>query len=150
MISSCFCLILTIGCAENPLNELSPPDKLVLYSIDGYVERDAMPEGQELLHGFAVLGKKEIGDAALRQSFVDKLSRCIDDSGGELASCFWPRHALRISRNGKTEDYVICFKCLQVYRYQGNKKETLPITRSAVEFFDQQIEQADLPKAQKQ
>ena len=35
------------------------------------------------------------------------------------AGCFRPRHGIRVTLDGKTSDFVICFECWQVKVYEG-------------------------------
>ena len=52
----------------------------------------------EIIHGYRILGRAMVTDAAARRRLVDALFGAIDGSNGPTPSCFNPRHALRATR----------------------------------------------------
>src|SRR5438477_13107404 len=78
------------------------PERFVLYSIDGtdYAPGKA-PKADETIAGYPVMGKVEIKDAAKRQEIVTALKDGIAQSDGNVAKCFWPRHAIELVEKGK-------------------------------------------------
>jgi len=114
----------------------SIPESLILYSLDGNdrvtTDDATTSEGsttKELFHGFTVLGKLEITDSDKRVEVMRSLLRAIERSDGKVASCFWPRHGIRVVENSKTIDYVICFQCLRLEIHEDGNESTKPVTR---------------------
>lgn len=88
-------------------------------------------------HGFQILGKTTVKDAQTRKKLVAALKKGIADSNGDVALCFNPRHGIRFTHDGNTIDLVICYECLSVYVYVGDKKEgEIPTTDSPQDTFN--------------
>jgi hypothetical protein len=91
------------------------PDDVILFSIDGKAMREpeefGKPSDRELLYECPVLGRTAVTDPALRRQVVAAVRRDIGAAQGEQASCFVPRHVLRVTKGGRTVDLVICFEC---------------------------------------
>jgi hypothetical protein len=132
--------------ARGPIARLGPPDKLVLDSIEGAESLDgAKPEG-ETFHGYAVLGKLVVRDPQARDEILAAIQDGVSD-GDKLASCFVPRHGLRVTKNGRTVDFAVCFECYQVRMYGDGEPQTLAITRDAKKVFDGHLTSAGIPLA---
>src|SRR5689334_1966387 len=72
------------------------PDQLTLYSIDGRdPDRRQHLGSNEDYHGYPVLGKLEVADAAQRRQIMRALNEGITGSNGTSNKCFWPRHGIR-------------------------------------------------------
>ena len=84
-----------------------PPDEL-----------DAPAPPQDGFHGYRILGRVPIADAAIRQALNTSLQ---DAVGASPAACFDPRHGIRVTRNGEATDLVICFECHRVQVWRGEK-----------------------------
>lgn len=52
------------------------------------------------------------------------------------AQCFNPRHGIRVMRNGKQDDLVICFECLS-FRLYGASEGGFVITDTPKALFDE-------------
>src|SRR5262249_1279362 len=76
---------------------------------------------KDSLHGGRLLGKATVKDATMRKNLAAALVKGAEESNGELAACFNPRHGIRATHDGKTAEFVICFECLQVRVYVGRK-----------------------------
>ena len=127
---------------------VDPPDSLTLYSIDGRdFEPGKEPQTEEKFHGYPVLGKVAIQDFEQRKKIFAALQKGISGSDGTVASCFWPRHAIRTSKHGNTTDYVICFECLQLQIHSGSSTKTEPTTRMPQSVFNKELQDADVPLA---
>ena len=136
------------GCGRNPVAGLKQPEQLTLYSIDGRdFEPGQEPKADEKFHGYPVLGKIEVTDAAKRQEIVEALQDGLAQSDGTMAKCFWPRHAIRAVENGRTLDYVICFECLQLEAYVDGSKSVKPVTREPQSVFNKHLKEASIPLA---
>jgi hypothetical protein len=121
------------------------PDEVILYSL---APEPLTSSGAELFHGFAVRGKTEVKDDAIRKKLFKAFVRGTQDHDGSVAVCFIPHHGLRI-RNGKqTTDLVICFLCAQARIYDGanaNKYEDVLISKSPRPAFNEVLKAAKLP-----
>jgi len=99
-------------------------------------------------HGFTVLGKTVVKDAAARKNLVETFKKGM---AGEInpAKCFDPRHGIRVIQDGKKIDLVICFACAQFYVHDasGNAKKYL-VGNSPEPLFDKVLKDAgfDRPK----
>jgi hypothetical protein len=62
--------------------------------------------------------------------------------------CFNPRHGIRVTHDGMTADFVICFECFQVVVYvTGDKEQRFLITASPAPVFNQTLQNAKVPLA---
>jgi hypothetical protein len=140
-----------VGCGNNSsLPGLNAPKTFTLYSIDGRL----LPPGKETktdekFRGYPVLGKVEITDRAKQRELTNALETGIAKNDGGEANCFSPRHAIRVTTDGRTVDYVICFECLQVYVYDNESKSKKLITRDPQSIFDKQLQDAGITLAPK-
>src|SRR5438034_1378613 len=74
-------------------------------------------------HGWRILGKTAMKDADARMNLVAAFKKGVAENKGIVARCFNPRHGIRVTHDGKTADFVICFECYQVQAYVGDKQE---------------------------
>ena len=126
---------------------LRSADAVEVLSLDP--DQDA--KGPDGFHGYKVLGKTTVkGDDAAKA--VAAVLKGAADSGGDMADCFEPRHGLRVAHDGKTYDLVICFHCLSIQVYAGDKMiaEEVPTTRSAAPALDKVLKDAGVPLAPKE
>jgi hypothetical protein len=130
------------------------PDQLVVYSIDGAAfwrtEGELTPELRkgELLHGYPVLGKVDVSDAAQRRQIVAAVKNAAGRNPETKAACFIPRHALRTVKGSETMDAVICFECHNyiVYRQANEKpRRTDVISSDTQPLLDKLFTEAGVP-----
>ena len=88
-------------------------------------------------YGFDVDPKKI---AALKQGVSENVD-------GMAASCFNPRHGIRVIEKGVTTDFVICFECLQVQVYSGSSTSGFLTMSSPQPEFDKVLKAAGVPLA---
>jgi hypothetical protein len=101
-------------------------------------------------HGWKVLGKAVVDDAAIAKKLVVALKQGAEESDGAAAGCFHPRHGIHVTHNGKSADFVICFECLSVNLYvTENAEDGFQITRSPQPVFDEVLKKAGVPLAEK-
>jgi hypothetical protein len=99
----------------------------------------------DAFHGWKVLGKTTV-EAADREKLVTEFKKGVEANDGTVAACFNPRHGIRVTHAGKTADFVICFECLQVHAYLGDKDEKgFLITQSPQPAFDAVLKAAKVP-----
>jgi hypothetical protein len=156
IVPAAFAMLLTTVCAwtaDKPENKLSADVKeilekagrLELLSLDPAVER---MKGKEGFHGWKILGKTPVKDAAVRKEIVTALDKGIAESDGNGAKCFDPRHGIRVQRDGKTVELVICFECGWIYVFQGDKEERQGVavtTGKPQAVFDKVLKEAEVP-----
>ena len=134
----------------------SPPDweradAVVVYSLDagdGPGEgRPADPPDRERLYGFAVLGKVDVPDPAVRRRLARAFAAATAGRPTPL-KCFRPRHAVRVVRAGVPTDTLICFEC---HTYEVHPKTgpggTPGIRPDAQAAFDAVLAAAGVPAA---
>lgn len=140
-----------VGCGKSSsLPGLNAPTTFTLYSLDGRMlpPEKRVKTGEEF-RGYPVLGKIEISDRAKQRELTTALESGIAKSDGAVASCFNPRHAIQVTSNGRTIDYVICFECLQIYVYENGAPTTKLTTRDPQPVFDKQLTDAGIALAPK-
>lgn len=92
------------------------PDELILFSVDGRVleelpENRPAPNGRDLLYECPVFGKVQITDPELRRQVIAAVKTDIRVGRPFQMKCFEPRHVLRVVKDGRTVDVLICFEC---------------------------------------
>ena len=125
---------------------LSKVSEFTLYSLEPHEKADKTNS----LHGEKVLGKTMVKDAAVRKQLLSTLEKSIakPEKGG--AKCFWPRHAIRATHEGKTVDVPICFECGWVYVYLDNEDAIrIQMDTAGQEPFDDVLRKAKVPLAKK-
>ena len=123
-----------------PLN-VQVPDQLILYSIDGNYDGEAGAERGDMFHGWPVLGKVEVNEAADRQLIMTAFE---PDEREDVKDCFWPRHGVRAIQDGKTTDYLICFECNWVHVFNGEVEVQRTIADKLVPTFNQLLTDANI------
>jgi hypothetical protein len=131
LLSGLFLVILVTGCGLSKSASValppSTPEELVLYAIDGLVnEPENFESDDKHFRGYVILGKVEIADSAARQDIVKAIETGFKESDDTVASCFWPRHGVRVVTKGNAVDYVICYECLQAYIFTGDERTFKP------------------------
>ena len=67
---------------------------------------------------------------------------------GRAMSCFTPRHAVRVTREGVATDFLICFECRQVVvERDGKEISDFVISPSPKAVFDDVLRKAGMPLA---
>lgn len=126
-----------------------PPaaDRLILFSIDGNdYEPGTEPKAAETFHRYPVLGSVEITDPATKKEILDALHEGLA-RGTQLARCFWPRHGVRVVRDGETVDSVICFECGHHEIHQGGDRKVMPTTSTPQAVLNRHLTAAGIPLA---
>jgi hypothetical protein len=154
VIFSTLMLLALSGCGDDPLPYLRSPKAMTIFSIDGRDphQRSKHPVAQadtgETFNKYPVLGKVEIQDAGQRQKIVAALKDAIAQKDLHMPNCFWPRHGLRVVEQGRTEDFVICFECVQFEEFtNGNWLRTSTIGRSVRPALEKPLKDAGVALA---
>jgi hypothetical protein len=98
-------------------------------------------------HGWPVIGKTTIKDSNSRNRLVTALEKGVEENKGDSMKCFNPRHGIRVTHDGMTADFVICFECFQVMVYVAGEKERFLITASPAPVFNRTLQDAKVPLA---
>lgn len=125
----------------------------ILEQADGFELLSLSPDYQQQaakgdFHGYRVLGKAVVTDPETRKKLVSTFQRGVAENQGMIAACFNPRHGIRVTRNGKREDFVICFECAQVQAYGAVEAHFL-ISSSPKALFDSMLRHAGISLADK-
>lgn len=96
---------------------LQAPTQVILYSLEPWERTTARGKN---LHGYKILGRTTL-DPKQTQIAVAAFQTAVSGWDGMLAMCFDPRHALQVTSNGKTYDFLLCYACHQLYVYRGEK-----------------------------
>jgi hypothetical protein len=132
---------------EHLLTLLEKADQFELLSLNPQRSKEKAADD---FHGYKVLGKTTVKDAEVRKKLVAALKKGVEDNDGAAAGCFNPRHGIRATRDGKTAEFVICFECLFVQVFVGDKLEKgLRTTNSPKDTFDGVLKEAKVPLPEK-
>ena len=102
----------------------------------------------EDFHRWPVIGKTTVKDPDTRNRLVAALEKGVEENKGDSMKCFNPRHGIRVTHNGLTADFVICFECFQAVVYiAGEKEQRFLITDSPASVFNQTLQHANVPLA---
>lgn len=118
-------------------------DAAVLFSINPNVVRSV--GAQDTFHGYPILGKLVLAG----QEKVELLAAWAKGKAGKPeygAKCFIPRHGLRLTESGVSQEYVICFQCNRVEAYRGSdefKADTIDDAPRVV--FNRILKEASIP-----
>ena len=128
---------------EDVLRILLRAEQLELLSLLPEPEKT---KPKDHFHGYTVLGKTAIKDAAGRKNLVASFTKGMQ---GEInpAKCFEPRHGIRATLDGKTVGLVICFACSQFYVHDASGKSTKYLVNATPEpLFDKVQKDAGIQK----
>jgi hypothetical protein len=101
-------------------------------------------------YGHTILGGTKVVDAETREKLNRALRLGVRENNGEEMACFNPRHGIRVTRDGVTTDFVICFECRQVEVFRGGKQIAFfLISGSPQGVFDEVLKGANVPLAAK-
>lgn len=145
-------VVALLGCKGSPTTSfdlgLDSPEQMTLYSIDGREGKQV--ESKEFFHNYPVLGKVEITDPAMRAQLISALKDGIARRPEHSPKCFWPRHGLKVTANGRTVEYVICFECSSLQEYVGEMRQrSVEINSDVQTAFDKPLKEAGVPLAPK-
>ncbi len=117
-------------------------------TIDETLEPDRDPA---TFRGWHLLGRLVIKEPAKREQMITALQKGVDESDGNVAACFWPRHGVRaISDDGRVLDLVICFECASILVFEDREKtEIVTVTGSPERVLDQLLSVAGIQLAEK-
>jgi hypothetical protein len=124
---------------------LDAADRYELLSLDPRLRVPATPD---LFHGFRVLGQTVVSDEGTRRELNRALRKGAESIFANRPRCFNPRHGIRVTRAGRTTDFLICFECEQVEVWSGDQLVADWMTDSSPQpMFDQVLQHAGVPLA---
>lgn len=89
-------------------NALHSATNVVLYSLEPLGE---LTPKDKTLHGVRILGETKL-DARRSRVAINAFESAIATGATNFgARCFEPRHALRVSADGQTYDFMLCYEC---------------------------------------
>jgi len=149
IVSAFSCLL---GCSSG--NSMPPAAAKVLKEATAFELLSLDPGRREnksdadALHGWKILGTAAIKDADTRAKLISRFAAGVAENDGTVAACFNPRHAIKLTYDGKTHDFIICFECYQVQWYvDGQVTKGFLITASPQPTFDETLKNAGVPLA---
>lgn len=124
---------------------LEDPQRLELISLRPGHHESPPPNS---FRSWEKLGSVEVTDAAERKRLADALLKGADENDDEAMACCEPRNALRVTRDDRTFDFVICFECLQVLFYEGETEVGhFLVSESPQPVFDEMLRAAGIELA---
>jgi len=134
----------TLGAFRGDLGALlEKAGRFDLLSLNPERTQDEPPKS---FHGWKVLGKTTVTDAAARGKVVAAFKDGVEASTPLAAGCFRPRHGIRLTHDGRSFDFLICFECLFVQVFEGDRPERVyRITGSPQRAFDRVLRDAGVP-----
>ncbi|TDU67221.1 hypothetical protein EI77_03423 [Prosthecobacter fusiformis] len=75
-----------------------------------------VPPSQEF-HEYPILGQLDMKETDKLRYVIKALDVAGQNWAGGVAGCFSPRHGIRVMKDGKTHDLVICYECSRAYLY---------------------------------
>jgi hypothetical protein len=99
---------------------LREPQEMVLYSIHPEEDPASIPAGAQFFHGYRILGQVSLPTATDRQR-VSEAIRLAVLSHFDQASCFDPRHALRVSDGRNSYDLLMSYECGNLEIFVGDE-----------------------------
>lgn len=118
---------------------LDESDQLFLYSINSM----SMGAKKNSFHGYLIVGRTEIKDKKVKADLVSQFYAGMA-ANLEPADCFFPHHALRAVRGGKTLDLLICFSCNGVKTYYENEEGSTSVNRDSESSYNQVLKKAGI------
>lgn len=143
VLAGCLWFLAAPGCGPSP--RTAPPDELTLFALHPNEGAPRTTRDSQFLYGFRILGRSVIKEPERRAELLGAIVKAAEESGGERANCFGPRHALRVKDAGLIREYVICFECSVMELHAGGQKTEIPITKSASSLFNRFLKEEGLP-----
>jgi hypothetical protein len=119
-------VVALVGAGDDPIpaefgKALAKAETLDLYSLDPSVP---VKKGDADFHRWKVLGKTAVTKVALAKLVAALKKGAAEANQNVSAGCFRPRHGIRVQRDGKSYDFVICFECVVVMLYKDKEEKS--------------------------
>jgi hypothetical protein len=133
------------GAAKTALEQ---SQQITVFSIES---TPSFGYAKNAFHDYEVLGKTTVTGAA-KAALLTRLYNGLvppprKDGLKQIGlGCFSPRHGIRAVHKGRTFDLLICFLCMKVQVYEGNKQINQKfISNEPQSSFDQVLTRANVP-----
>ncbi len=145
-----------VGCSSNPLPAKTLPIEastalrnattFELFSLDP-TRRNEESEGPAF-HDWTILGSVEVPDNTTRSTLIEAIEAGVAQHREMVATCFDPRHGIRVMHDGKKHDFVICFHCYQCRWYIDDERvKGFLLSRSPQSIFDRVLRNTSITLA---
>jgi hypothetical protein len=128
------------------IQALNSSDSVVLYSLEPYTEdpdADRNWKGAKF-DGYNCLGKLPL-TGRQTQVAIAEFTKAIPEEKGPVASCFDPRHALRVVSGHHTYDFLLCFQCGQMEVNEDNKSIADLCAYGSPDALNKMLKKAGIP-----
>jgi len=98
----------------------------------------------ESFHDFKILGQIDIRDRKKIETLLQSLEMGIRNAPAQGASCFHPRHGIRVTHGEEKVDLLICFECGYIYEF-GDAWHCLRTNDTPAALFNQVLEENSVP-----
>lgn len=148
-------IALTISLLADPPRKLSDESakvlltatNAVLFSLEPLDMKLDQPTSPGYLHGWKILGQTPVSLPQSRTIATNVFKSIVESEFSAL--CFNPRHALRMTADNQTYDFLLCYECGHVTVISSGKKtQYLPLSGSPAE-LDAILTAAKIPLAKK-
>ncbi len=91
-------------------------------------------------YGYEILGSVRLTDHGLLKRMARELDAAVDTNDMMTVRCFWPRHGLRTTVDGKKLELIICFECRMLALYvDGEFKSKTELDSTPKSTFDKPL-----------
>ncbi len=97
------------------------------------------------IDNFNILGEVAINSDSKRRSIVNEIKSSIENWDGNYFNCFWPRHDIRFTIDGKIYDILICYQCHQYQLYCDGMKIGFGGVTGSPDLFNGVLQSAKVP-----
>ena len=124
--------------------------KFELFSITPRLNLGAAAQDEsKTFHGYPVLGRREIENKPATREIVSSLNGDLHPHKANLC-LFSPRHALRIFYKESQADFLICYECGDVEKFNGNddkSPEWFSVDKPSKDVLNRYLSEAKIPLA---
>lgn len=132
------------------LDVLERADSMEIFSLNPHVTRSGNNKGDpnSYFRGWQVLGQVAVPDRRKRREVAETLVECTRRSSGRMFHCFEPRHGIRVTHDGETVEFVICYECGFGYSYLGTwQSHEFAVSGYSAELLTSLLEEGGVPLA---
>jgi hypothetical protein len=126
---------------DDAASALNQCKHVVLYSLEPWAPPST---NYTRLHGFKILGQATLDErqtATAVAAFESAIS-LIPQMG---ASCFDPRHAVRVEVGGHVYDFLLCYACGYLYVYRDDKNIAVLSASGSPKVLNELLIEAKIP-----
>ena len=117
-------------------------NKAILYSLEPW---SLATTNENTLHRYKILGQVTLDGKDTAKAMTTFESSISKRKHLFHATCFDPRHALRVTVNGQTYDFLLCYACGYLYVYHGDKIIAMLDSGGSPELLNSLLTAAKIP-----